>query len=397
MPVTQLEPRLLQVIERWVVDFRLTEEQELLKSSVADFVDQEVIPAAAGIDEEGRFPLALFKKVAQLGYLGIRYPEEYGGTGGGNVMFTILCEELARGSMCLAASVAMQCLMGTSFIHRFGSEEQKQRLLVPAIQGTKLGVIAMTESDAGSDLGAISTTARGDGDGFVLNGCKMWVTNASLADFFTVAAKTDPKAGFKGIDMFLVERERPGVSIGKDIAKMGVRGLGTGELILEDCRVPKENIFGDDGTGFRNLQGILEEIRIMMGSLSLGLGRAALDAAVKYAQERVQFDRPIAKFQAISHRLADMATQLEAARLLVYSAAWLLDQGERDMRLASMAKLFASEVANEVADGASRILASYGFATEYDVQRYFRDARFLLLGGGTSEILRGIIAHQMGL
>ena len=379
------------------MDFRLTEEQGLLKSSVADFVEQEVIPAAAAIDEEGRFPLELFNKVAELGYLGIRYPEEYGGSGGDNVMFTILCEELARGSMCLAASVAMQCLMGTSFIHRFGSEEQKQRLLVPAIQGEKLGVIAMTESDAGSDLGAIRTTARRDGDGFVVNGRKMWVTNASLADFFTVAAKTDPEAGFKGIDMFLVERERPGVSIGKDIAKMGVRGLGTGELIMEDCRIPEANLFGAEGTGFANLQGILEEIRIMMGSLSLGLGRGALDAAAKYAQERIQFDRPIAKFQAISHTLADMATQLEAARLLVYRAAWLLDQGQRDMKLASMAKLFASEMANQLADGASRILASYGFATEYDVQRYFRDARFLLLGGGTSEVLRGIIAHQMGL
>jgi len=287
--------------------------------------------------------------------------------------------------------------MGTSFIHRFGSEEQKQRLLVPAIQGEKFGVIAMTESDAGSDLGAIRTIARRDGDGFVLNGRKMWVTNVRLADFFTVAAKTDPEAGFKAIDMFLVERERPGVSIGKDIAKMGVRGLGTGELILEDCRVPAENLFGQEGTGFRNLQGILEEIRIMMGSLSLGLGRTALDVAVKYAQERVQFDRPIAKFQAISHKLADMATQLEAARLLVYRAAWLLDQGERDMKLAAMAKLFASEMANQVADGASRILASYGFATEYEVQRYFRDARFLLLGGGTSEILRGIIAYEMDL
>jgi alkylation response protein AidB-like acyl-CoA dehydrogenase len=379
------------------MDFRLTEEQELLKSSVADFVDQEVIPAAAGIDEEGRFPFELFKKAAELGYLGIRYPGEYGGSGGDSVMFTILCEELARGSMCLAASVAMQCLMGTSFIHRFGSEEQKQRLLVPAIQGEKFGVIAMTESDAGSDLGAIRTIARRDGDGFVLNGRKMWVTNVRLADFFTVAAKTDPEAGFKAIDMFLVERERPGVSIGKDIAKMGVRGLGTGELILEDCRVPAENLFGQEGTGFRNLQGILEEIRIMMGSLSLGLGRTALDVAVKYAQERVQFDRPIAKFQAISHKLADMATQLEAARLLVYRAAWLLDQGERDMKLAAMAKLFASEMANQVADGASRILASYGFATEYEVQRYFRDARFLLLGGGTSEILRGIIAYEMDL
>jgi alkylation response protein AidB-like acyl-CoA dehydrogenase len=192
--------------------------------------------------------------VAQLGYLGIRYPEEYGGTGGCNIMFTILCGELARGGMCLAVSVAMQRLMGTTFIHRFGSEDQKQRLLVPAIRGTKLGVIAMTESGAGSDLGAISTTARGDGDGFVLNGSKMWVTNASLADFFTVAAETDREAGFKGIDILLVERERPGVNIGKDIAKMGVRGLGTGELILEDCRVPQENLLGEEGTGFPNVR-----------------------------------------------------------------------------------------------------------------------------------------------
>ncbi len=379
------------------MDFRFTEEQELLRTSVADFVDREVIPLAAQIDEEGRFPGGLFQKVGELGYFGIRYPEEYGGSGGDNVMFALICEELARGSMSLAASVAMQCLMGTNFIYRFGTEEQKQRLLVPAIQGEKMGVIAMTEPDAGSDLGAIKTTVVRDGDDYVLNGRKMWITNADLADFFTVAAKTDPEAGFRGIDMFLVERERSGVSVGKDIAKLGVRALGTAELILQDCRIPAENLFGQEGTGFRNLQGILAEIRIMMGSLSLGLGRAALEAAVKYAQERVQFERPIAKFQAISHKLADMATDLEAARLLVYRAAWLLDQGTPDMKLASMAKLFASEMANRLADCASRIFASYGFAMEYDVQRYFRDARFLLLGGGTSEILRGIIAYHMGL
>ncbi|TKJ31477.1 MAG: acyl-CoA dehydrogenase [Chloroflexi bacterium B3_Chlor] len=379
------------------MDFRFTEEQELLRSSVADFVDKEVVPSAAQIDEEGRFPDQLFRKVGELGYFGIRYPEEYGGWPGDYVMFALMCEELARGSMTLAGSVAMQCLMGTDFVYRFGTEGQKRRLLVPAIRGEKIGVIAMTESDAGSDLGAIRTTASPDGEGYVLNGRKMWVTNASLADFFTVAAKTDPDAGFKGIDMFLVERETPGVSLGKGIAKMGVRGLGTAELILEDCRVPAENLFGSEGTGFRNLQGILGEIRIMMGSLSLGLGRAALDAAIKYAQERIQFGRPIVKFQAISHRLAEMATNLEAARLLVYRAAWLLDQGQRDMRLASMAKLFASEMANHVADNACRIFGSYGFAMEYDAQRYFRDARFLLLGGGTSEVLRGIIAHEMGL
>jgi alkylation response protein AidB-like acyl-CoA dehydrogenase len=379
------------------VDFFISEEQELLRRSVADFVDKEVVPSAALVDEEARFPAELFEKAAELGYLGVRYPQQYGGSDGDHVMFTLLCEELARGSMSLAASVSMQCLMGTDFIYRFGTEEQKQRLLVPALRGEKMGVIAMTEPDAGSDLGALRTTARRDGDDYLLNGRKTWITNAALADFFTVAAKTDPEAGFKGIDMFLVEKGTRGLSIGRDIAKMGVLGQGTAEVILEDCRIPAENLLGERGTGYRNLRGILAEIRIMMGSLSLGLGRAALEEGVRYAQEREQFGRPIARFQAISHRLADMATQLEAARLMVYRAASLLDGGERDMRLAAMAKLFAAEMANEVADGTSRIFASYGFANEYPVQRYFRDARFLLLGGGTSEILRGIIAHEMGV
>jgi alkylation response protein AidB-like acyl-CoA dehydrogenase len=384
-------------LEQETLDFSFSEEQALLRRAVAEFVDQRVEPVASQIDEAGEFPASLFQKAAELGYLGIRYPGEYGGSGGDNVMFALLCEELARGCMSLAASVSMQCLMGTDFVYRFGTEEQKQRLLVPAIKGEKLGVIAMTEPDAGSDLGAIQTTARCEGDYYVLNGRKNWVTNASLADFFTVAVKTNPQAGFKGIDMFLVEREMPGLSVGREIVKVAVLGQGAGELILEDCRVPADHLCGEQGTGFESLQAILAEIRIMMGALSLGLGRAALDAAFKYSQERIQFGRPIAKFQAIAHKLADMATQLEAAQWMVYRAASLLDQGVRDMKLASMAKLFASEVANQVADGASRVFASYGLATEYPAQRYFRDARFLLLGGGTSEVLRGIIARQMGL
>ena len=379
------------------MDFQFSEEQELFRRSVAEFVDKEVVPVAAKLDEEGQFPTGLFKKVGELGYFSVRYPEEYGGAGGDEVMFTLLCEELARGSLSLAASVSMQCLMGTNFIYRFGTEEQKQRLLVPAIRGEKMGVIAMTEPDAGSDLGSIKTTAVCDGDGWVLNGQKTWVTNATRANFFTVAAKTDPEAGFKGIDMFLVERGRPGVSVGKDIPKMGVRAQETAELILEDCRLPAENLFGEEGTGFRNLQAILAQIRTMMGALSLGLARAALEAGAQYAKERVQFGRPIAKFQAISHKLADMATELEAARWLVYRSAWLIDQGQPDMKAASMAKLFASEMANRLADESTRIFASYGFAMEYDVQRYFREARLLLLGGGTSEILRTIIGRQMGL
>jgi alkylation response protein AidB-like acyl-CoA dehydrogenase len=379
------------------VGYWLSDQQELLRQSIAGFVDKEVVPVAARIDEEAHFPVSLFQKVAELGYLGIRYSADYGGSEGDNMMFILMCEELARGSMSLAANVAMQCLMGTDFVYRYGTEEQKQRLLVPAIKGERLGVIAMTEPDAGSDLGAIKTTARRDGDGYVLNGRKLWVTNVGLADFFTVAAKTDAEAGFRGVDMFLVERESPGVSIGRDIAKMSVLGQGSGELILEDCLVPGANLFGQEGTGYANLEALLAEIRIMMGALSIGLGRAALDAAVKYSQERIQFGRPIARFQVLSHRLADLATQLEAARLMVYRAASLLDQGVRDMKLASMAKLFASEMANHVADGASRVFASYGLALEYPMQRYFRDARFLLLGGGTSEILRGIIAREMGM
>jgi alkylation response protein AidB-like acyl-CoA dehydrogenase len=379
------------------MNFQLSEEQQLFRRSVAEFVDKEIVPVAAKIDEEGQFPTELFRKVGELGYFGVRYPEEYGGAGGDEVMFTLLCEELARGSLSLAASVSMQCLMGTNFIYRFGTEEQRQRLLVPAIRGGKMGVICMTEPDAGSDLGSIKTIAVRDGDGWVINGQKTWVTNATRADFFTVAAKTDPGAGFKGIDMFLVERDRPGVSVGRDIPKMGVRAQETAELILEDCHLPAENLFGEEGTGFRNLQAILAQIRTMMGALSLGLARAALEAGAQYAQERQQFGRPIAKFQAISHKLADMATELEAARWLVYRSAWLIDRGQPDMKAASMAKLFASEMANRLADESTRIFASYGFAMEYDVQRYFRDARLLLLGGGTSEILRTIISKQMGL
>ena len=377
--------------------FQLSEGQELFRRSVAEFVDKEVVPVAARIDEEGQFPTELFQKVGELGYFGVRYPEEYGGAGGDEVMFTLLCEELARGSLSLAASVSMQCLMGTNFIYCFGTDEQRQRLLVPAIHGEKMGVICMTEPDAGSDLGSIKTIAVRDEDGWVLNGQKTWVTNATRADFFTVAAKTDPEAGFKGIDLFLVERDRPGVSVGRDIPKMGVRAQETAELILEECRLPAENLFGEEGTGFRNLQAILAQIRTMMGALSLGLARAALEAGAQYARERVQFGRPIARFQAIRHKLADMATELEAARWLVYRSAWLVDQGNPDMKAASMAKLFASEMANRLADESTRIFASYGFAMEYDVQRYFRDARLLLLGGGTSEILRTIISREMGL
>jgi alkylation response protein AidB-like acyl-CoA dehydrogenase len=268
---------------------------------------------------------------------------------------------------------------------------------MPALRGEKIGTIAMTEPDFGSDLGGIQTRAVRDGDGWRLTGRKMWITSATVADFFTVAAKTDPEAGFKGIDMFLVEKGMPGLSVGRRIEKMGVRASETSEVILQDVWVPAENLLGEQGSGFRNLSAILAEIRTMTGALGLGLGRAALDASVKYARERIQFGRPIGQFQAIGHKLAEMATQLEAARLLVYQSAWRIAQGRPDMKLAAMAKLFAAEMANKLADEATRIFGSYGFAMEYAPQRYYRDARFLLYGGGTHEILKSVIAKEMGV
>ena len=375
----------------------LTDEHLRFRLSLRDFVDREVAPVARQLDERAEFPWDLFRRCAGNGYLGLRYPESSGGSGADFVTFCILAEELARGSLSLAAVVAMQGLMGTDFVQRFGTADHRRRLLKPALRGEKIGTIAMTEPDFGSDLGGITTRAEPDGSGWVLRGRKMWITSATVADFFTVAAKTDPDAGFKGIDFFLVEKGMPGLSVGRQIEKLGVRASETSEVILDAVVVPGENLLGQRGTGFQNLNAILAEIRTMTGALGLGLGQAALEASLRYAGERLQFGRPIGSFQAVAHRLAEMATELEAARGLVYTAAAEISAGRRDMKLASMAKLFATETANRLADGCTRIFGSYGFAMEYDAQRYFRDARFLLYGGGTSEILRTIIAKELGV
>jgi alkylation response protein AidB-like acyl-CoA dehydrogenase len=270
-------------------------------------------------------------------------------------------------------------------------------LLVPALRGEKIGTIAITEPDAGSDIGGIKTTAVREGEGWRLNGRKVWITSATVADFFIVAAKTDPTLGTKGIDLFLVEKGTRGLSIGRRIEKLGTRGSETSEVILDNVCVPAQNLLGEKGTGFRHLGSTLAEIRVMTGALALGLAQAALDASLQYAHTRVQFDQPIGNFQAIAHKLGWMGTQLEAARALVYCAAWQLSTSKPDAKLAAMAKLFATEMANQLADQATRIFGSYGFAMEYDAQRYLRDARFLLYGAGTSEILLGLIAKQMGV
>ena len=378
------------------MDLLLTEEQKLFRDSVRRFVDKEVVPAAQELDEKGEFPRALFQRCAANGYLALRYPESVGGMEADFLTYCLMMEELARGSLSLAAAVAMQTLMGTDLVSRFGTDEHRQRLLAPALRGEKIGTIAMTEPDFGSDLGGITTRAAKTNDGWEITGRKIWITSATVADFFTVAAKTDPEAGFKGIDFFLVEKERVGVRVGRKIEKMGVRASETSELILEHVQVPAENMLGKQGTGFKNLGDILCQIRVMTGALALGLGEAALKSSIKYSNERVQSGQTIAHYQAISHKIAEMGTRLEAARALVYQAAMDIDAGRKDVKIASMAKLFSTETANFIADECTRIHGSYGFAMEYDAQRYYRDARFLLYGGGTSEVLRNVISKAMG-
>jgi alkylation response protein AidB-like acyl-CoA dehydrogenase len=377
------------------MDFAPTAEEKLFRKTVATFVEKEVIPFADELEKKGEFPTEIFKRAGELGYFGLRYPPKYGGTDTNTVMFTILCEELARGWMSLAMITAMQSLMGTNFIYQFGTENHKKQLLVPAIKGEKIAAFALTEPGAGTDLESIQTTAKKGKDSYILNGTKTWITNAPVADFFTVLAYTDKSKGLKGVNFFLVDKDTPGFTVGKKIDKISVQGGTIAEISFDDCKIPLANILGKEGKGYPQLQGILAEIRVMTGALSVGLGRAAFEASIKYSQERQQFGRPIGKFQAIRMKLGDLATELEAARLLVYNAAWLIDQKESCMKEASMAKLFASEMANRVVDEATRIHGAYGIAEEFPIQRFFRDARFLLYGGGTSEILQLIIGREM--
>jgi alkylation response protein AidB-like acyl-CoA dehydrogenase len=382
------------------MDFALSPQHEIFRRTVAEFVDKEVMPRVPEMEARREWSQDLFKRMGALGYFGLRYPEKYGGAGADTLMFAIFLEEMARGYLSLAAAAMMQCLMGTNFIYRFGTEEQRERLLVPALRGEKIGTIAMTEPGAGSDLGAITTRAVREGDSYILDGNKSWITSATRADFFTIAAKTNPdsKAGFKGIDMFLVEKGTPGLTIGKKLDKVGVVASETSELSLKEVRVPAENLFGGkEGFGFTALREMLNEIRVMTGALGLGLARAARDESIKYAQQRTAFGKKIGDFQAIQHKLAEIETSIELSRLTVHYGAWLIDQKMPCNKEAAIAKYYATEAAVKAADEATRIFGAYGMAMEMAPQRFFRDARFLLYGGGTSEVLRNIIAKEMGL
>jgi butyryl-CoA dehydrogenase len=374
------------------MDFALSKDQELLQQTFARFSTERIKPRAAAIDEARQFPRELFMELADLGVFGLRYPESLGGVGLDMLSYCLAVGEIARGSLSLGALAAMQSLMGTHFLYTFGDEEIHKRLLEPAIRGEKIGTICITEPNAGSDLSAIATSARKADGGYRLEGHKTWITSASVADFFTVFARTGEN---RRLTIFLVEKEFPGLVVGKAIAKMGCWASPTSEVFLEDCFVPDDHRLGEEGEGENALRRILSEVRILTGALALGVARAALDEAVQYSAQRKQFGKTINRFQAIQMYLAEMGTDLEAAGHLVHYAAWLKDNDRPHKKEAAMAKLFATERAVDICDKTTRILGSYGYAMEFAAQRYFRDIRFTLYGGGTSEILKLIIAKEM--
>jgi butyryl-CoA dehydrogenase len=375
--------------------FELDEEQRLVRDMVHDFAQAEIAPRAAQVDKSEEFPAENIRKMAELGLLGLPYPEEYGGGGGGYVSYAIAVEEIARACGSTALIYAAHVSLGCGPIYYFGTEAQKQKWLPVLCSGQGLGAFGLTEPEAGSDAGATRTMAVRDGDVYILNGSKMWITSGAIAEVVTCTAKTDPAARTRGISCFLVEKGTPGFIPGKNEPKMGLKGSVTSALSLENCRVPAENLLGQEGEGFKQMLITLDGGRISIGAMALGLAQAALDEATRYSKERVQFARPIAKFQAIQWMIADMATEVDAARLMVYRAAAMKDAGLPFTREAAMAKLFASEVAERAGYKAIQIHGGYGYSREYPVERIYRDQRLCTIGEGTSEIQRLVIARQI--
>ena len=376
------------------MNFTLTEEQQAIQQTFRRFAEEKVKPVAAEIDEKKEYPLKLLREVGKLGFFGMRYPEEAGGSDSGNIAYCLALIELARGSLSLAAPCMMQSLMATYFLYRYGDDEIREKYFAPALEGDKIGAICMTEPDAGSDLNNIKTTAKVYDDRFVLSGQKTWITSAPYADFFTVFARTD---NHDKLSIFIVPAHLKGVQVGRNIDKLGVCGSITSEVFFDEVELPQNHLLGGIGEGNQGLREILAEIRIMTAALAVGVATAAYEDAIEYAKTRVQFGKPIGKFQAIRMKAADMAVQLETARNYLLYCAWLSDNDLPRQKESAIVKLYASECANSICDEASRIMASYGYATEYPMQRYWRDARFTLFGGGTNEILKINIARECGL
>ena len=377
------------------MDFRLSEEQELLRRSVREFAETEMRPHVREWDQEQHFPIELVPKLAALGLLGIQFPEEYGGAGMTALDYCICIEELARVDPGVALSVAAHNGLCSSHIFLFGSQAQKQKYLVALARGEKVGAWGLTESTSGSDAAGMRTAATKAGACWVLNGSKTFTTHGRVGDVMVVMAVTDRAAGTKGISAFIVEKGTPGMSPGKKEDKLGMRASDTSEVLFENCRIPADRIVGEEGQGFVNTMQVLDAGRIGIAALSVGLAQGAYEAALSYARERKAFGKTIASFQAIQWKLADAATKIEAARLLTYRAAYLKEKGQRTTLESSMAKLYASEIAVKVADDCVQIHGGYGFVKDYPAEKYFRDVKLTTIGEGTSEILRVVIARQL--
>jgi alkylation response protein AidB-like acyl-CoA dehydrogenase len=379
------------------VSNRITPETHaLVRKTIARFVDKEVIPIANELDNKEKYPFELMRQLGDMGVLGIRYPKWVGGSEGSFTLYCIICEELARGSMSLAAVMAMQSMMSTDFIFNYGTKQHHDEFLRPALKGEKIGAFCLTEPDAGTDLTNVKTFAEKKKDEIVINGLKTWVTNGPVADMYTVFAITDKEKGIRSANFFLVPRKTKGVQISKKFDKIGTRAAVISEVSFNDVKIPLENQLGEDGRGIGNMFKILAKIRTMTAALSLGLARAAFDDSVQYAKERVAFGKPIGKFQAIKLKIGTMATEIEASKHFIYNICDMIERDVNCLNEAAMVKFFVSEVACRAADEATRIFGSYAYSNEYSASRYFRDTRFLLYGGGTSEFLQSYIADQYG-
>ncbi len=377
------------------MDFSLTEDEKMLRTMVRDFAEKELEPIAAQIDEEAAFPAESIKKMAELGLMGIPFPEEYGGSGGGPIGFAIAEEEISR--VCASTGTIYFVTAGLAGqpLYRFGNEEQRQRFVIPVAKGEKLACFALTEASAGSDVAALETTASRQSDGYILNGNKLFITNGNEADIVVVFATTDKSLRHRGVTGFIVEKGTPGFSVGKLEHKLGIRASSTAELIFEDCFVPEANRLGSEGEGFRIALEAIDSSRLSVAAQALGIAQGAFDKALTYAKDRQQFGQPIANFQAIQWMLADMATQIDAARLLTYRAAYLEEKGLPFVKESAMAKVFAAESAMFVTTKAIQIYGGYGYIKDYPLERYFRDAKICGIYEGTDEMQRLTIARQL--
>ena len=378
------------------MDFSFTDEQQQLRRTVREFAESEIAPNVMEWDEASHFPSEIVPKLAELGLLGVIFPEKYGGSGLGYVEYVIAIEELSRVDGSVGIIVAAHNSLCTNHIYKFGSEEQRRTYVEPLASGKKLGCWSLTEPEAGSDAGGTRSTAARVNGSWLMNGAKTFTTNGHYADVCVAMAVTDKDKGSHGISAFILEKGMPGFRPGKKENKLGLRASDTSEVIFSDCRVPAANLLGEEGQGFINSLQILDGGRISIAALGLGMAQGAFEAALRYSKQRKQFGKAISEFQGIQFKLADMATQIDAARMLTYRAAWLADCGDaRFTRESSMAKLFASEVAVKVADQALQVFGGYGFIKDYPAEKYYRDVKLCTIGEGTSEIQRLVIARQL--